>query len=123
MDWGEVYRTTYEDLVRFLHRKVWDVERARDLAQEAFVRALRYEPDRPKAWLFRVAGNLAKDEARTVLRRKRHLTLLRSEVEDEQRVSPPKKCSWKKNGGFSCGERWTNSTNGTEKSSCFGIQV
>ena len=99
VDWGEVYRTTYEDLVRFLHRKVWDVERARDLAQEAFVRALRYEPDRPKAWLFRVAVNLAKDEARTVLRRKRHLTLLRSEVEDEQRVPTPEEVLLKE-------ERW-----------------
>ncbi len=83
VDWGEVYRTTFEDLVRFLHRKVWDGERARDLAQEAFVRALRHDPERPRAWLFRVAANLARDEARTVIRRKRHLALLRNEAEGE----------------------------------------
>lgn len=87
VDWGEVYRTTFQELVRFLHRKVWDVERARDLAQEVFVRALRHDPDRPRAWLFKVALNLARDEARTVLRRKRHLALLRSEV-DADSASP-----------------------------------
>lgn len=80
-DWNEIYRSTLPDLVRFLHRKVWDEERARDLAQEAFVRALRHDPDRPRAWLFQVAANLARDEARMVLRRKRHLALLKSERE------------------------------------------
>ena len=38
-----------------------------DLAQEVFVRALREEPERPRAWLFTVASNLAKDEIRTVI--------------------------------------------------------
>ncbi len=82
-DWNELYRTTFPDLVRFLHRKVWDAERARDLAQEAFVRALRHEPKRPRPWLFQVAANLARDEARTALRRKRHLVLLKSEAESQ----------------------------------------
>jgi len=81
VDWGEVYRNTFEDLVRFLHRKMWDPERARDLAQEVFVRALRFEPEEPRAWLFTVASNLARDEARSVLRRKKHLALLRSEAD------------------------------------------
>jgi RNA polymerase sigma-70 factor (ECF subfamily) len=83
-DWGELYRTIFPDLVRFLHRKVWDLDRARDLAQEAFIRALENEPRRPRAWLFQVASNLARDEARTVVRRKRHLALLKSEAEDLQ---------------------------------------
>jgi DNA-directed RNA polymerase specialized sigma24 family protein len=39
--WTDVYRATYPDLVRYLHRKVWDEDRARDLAQEAFARARR----------------------------------------------------------------------------------
>ena len=81
IDWNDLYRSTFPDLVRFLHRKVWDAERARDLAQEAFVRALRHEPERPRAWLFQVAANLAKDEARMVIRRKKHLVLLKSEAE------------------------------------------
>ena len=85
-DWNEIYRSTFPDLVRFLHRKVWDAERARDLAQEAFVRALRHEPRRPRAWLFQVAANLARDEARTVLRRKKHLALLKTETEIDESV-------------------------------------
>ena len=87
VDWGEVYRTTFQELVRFLHRKVWDAERARDLAQEVFVRALRHDPEEPRAWVFKVALNLARDEARTVLRRKKHLVLLRNET--EERPGPP----------------------------------
>lgn len=87
-DWGELYRTIFPDLVRFLHRKVWDLDRARDLAQEAFVRALEHEPKKPKAWLFQVASNLARDEARTVVRRKRHLALLKGEAESLQASTP-----------------------------------
>ena len=81
IDWNDLYRTTFPELVRFLHRKVWDAERARDLAQEAFVRALQHEPKQPRAWLFQVAANLARDEARTAIRRKKHLVLLKTEVE------------------------------------------
>jgi len=89
VDWGEVYRATFQDLVRFLHRKVWDVERARDLAQEVFVRALRNDPEQPRAWVFKVALNLARDEARMVLRRKRHLALLKSESDERNRPPTP----------------------------------
>jgi RNA polymerase sigma factor (sigma-70 family) len=85
-NWSDLYRAVFPDLVRFLHRKVWDVERARDLAQECFVRALREEPERPRPWLFAVAANLARDEARTVLRRRKHLTLLKGEA--ERRAAP-----------------------------------
>lgn len=86
IDWNDLYRSTFPDLVRFLHRKVWDAERARDLAQEAFVRALTHEPKRPRPWLFQVAANLARDEARTVIRRKKHLVLLKSDAESHQAV-------------------------------------
>jgi len=88
VDWAAVYRTTYEDLVRFLHRKVWDPDRAHDLAQEAFVRALDHDPENPRAWLFTVAGNLARDEARTEIRRRRHLTLIKSETPDRDLEDP-----------------------------------
>jgi RNA polymerase sigma factor (sigma-70 family) len=86
IDWAQLHRDTFADLVRYLHRKVWDVERATDLAQEAFVRALHADRDadgpveNPRAWLFRIATNLAHDEARGAVRRRRHLTLLRSET-------------------------------------------
>ncbi|MGH7506476.1 MAG: sigma-70 family RNA polymerase sigma factor [Longimicrobiales bacterium] len=79
VDWADVYRTTYDDLVRYLYRKVWDAERAQELAQEAFVRVLDHTPDNARAWLFSVAGNLARDEVRTVIRRRKHLTLIKAE--------------------------------------------
>lgn len=82
VDWEEVYRTTYEALVRYLYRKVWDTDRAQDLAQEAFVRVLDDQPENPRAWLFTVATNLAHDEARMVIRRRKHLTLIKAESDD-----------------------------------------
>lgn len=89
-DWGDIHRSTYADLVRYLHRKVWDADRARDLAQEAFARALESggAPENPRAWLFRVASNLAKDEARSAVRRRRHLTLLRVETAQQEEPDP-----------------------------------
>jgi len=80
-DIAEVYRSTYRALVRFLYRKVWDAERAEDLAQEAFARALVHKPDNARGWLFVVAANMARDEARRAARERRHLTLLKSEPE------------------------------------------
>jgi len=78
-DLEELYRTTYPAVVRFLYRKVWDADRAQDLAQEVFVRAMAHQPEKPRAWVFAVAANLARDEARAAVRRKRHLTLLKSD--------------------------------------------
>jgi len=71
-----VYRETYADLVRFLHRKVWDADQAQDLAQETFVRALDHDPENPRAFVFTIAANLARDEARAAIRKKKHLTLM-----------------------------------------------
>lgn len=89
-DWAEVYRATYADLVRYLSWRVVDEDHAHDLAQEAFARVLDQDPANARALIFRVAVNLARDEARTVVRRKRHLALLRVEadVRAEASVSP-----------------------------------
>jgi RNA polymerase sigma factor (sigma-70 family) len=86
-DIAEVYRNTYPALVRFLYRKVWDAERAEDLAQEAFARALVHRPENTRGWLFVVAANMARDEARRAAREKRHLTLLKGEP-DAVRSAP-----------------------------------
>ncbi|PYP09145.1 MAG: hypothetical protein DMD56_11380, partial [Gemmatimonadetes bacterium] len=83
-DLAEVYRTTYRALVRFLYRKVWDAERAEDLAQEAFVRAVVHKPDNARGWLFIVAANMARDEARRAARERRHLTLLTAEPQESR---------------------------------------
>jgi RNA polymerase sigma-70 factor (ECF subfamily) len=81
-DIAEVYKTTYRALVRFLYRKVWDADRAEDLAQEAFARALVHKPENARGWLFVVAANMARDEARRAMREKRHLTLLTNDAPD-----------------------------------------
>jgi RNA polymerase sigma-70 factor (ECF subfamily) len=88
IDWATVYTETYSDLVRFLHRKVWDADRAQDLAQEVFVKALGSNPDNPRAWLFTVANNLARDEARAAVRQKKHLVLIKGEAEARQETAP-----------------------------------
>ncbi|MBX6362625.1 MAG: sigma-70 family RNA polymerase sigma factor [Gemmatimonadetes bacterium] len=80
VDWAAVYRARYPALVRFLYRKVWDADRAQELAQEAFLRALGQAPDDPVAWLYRVAGNLARDEARRAARWRRGLARLAREA-------------------------------------------
>jgi RNA polymerase sigma-70 factor, ECF subfamily len=89
IDWGALYQELYPGLVRYLHSKVWNTDRARELAQEVFVRALNATPSEPRAWLFTVAANLARDEVKHVVRRKKHLALLTSETRHEPpRVDP-----------------------------------
>jgi RNA polymerase sigma-70 factor (ECF subfamily) len=89
IDWGALYTELYPGLVRYLHSKVWDADRACELAQEVFVRALNARPDNPRAWLFTVAANLAHDEMRLVVRRKKHLALVKTELAaDPPRIDP-----------------------------------
>src|SRR5688572_20113871 len=87
IDWAALYQEMYPGLVRYLHCKVWDVDRARELAQDVFVRALSARPENPRAWLFTVAANIARDESRLVLRRKKHLALLKRDP-DPPREDP-----------------------------------
>ena len=89
IDWAAVYQEVYPGLVRYLHARVWDADRAAELAQDVFVRALAARPDNPRAWLFTVAANIANDETRLVLRRRKHLALLKVEATSEPaRVDP-----------------------------------
>lgn len=83
-DWEAVYRAIYEDVFRFLSWMLWDDDRAKDLTQEAFARVIGQDADNPRGLVFRVASNLARDEARLIVRRKRHLKLLR--VEEDVRA-------------------------------------
>jgi len=52
------------------------------------VRVLDEEPDNPRAFVISVAVNLARDEARTAARRKKHLTRLKNETELRQEMTP-----------------------------------
>src|SRR5947209_762744 len=86
-DLAEVYRTTYRALVRFLYRKVWDAERAEDLAQEAFARALIHKPESARVWPFIGAADMARDDARRAARERRLLTLLTAEPQESTLAS------------------------------------
>lgn len=87
-DWESVYRSTYAEVVAFLSRMLLDHERAKELAQEAFARVLGIDATNPRGLVFRTAANLARDEARMIVRRKRHLKLLKVE-EDARAAEPP----------------------------------
>ena len=83
-DVDRLFRSYNEMLVRYLTRRLGDRDWAEEVAQETFVRALRQESiTNERAWLFSVANNLVRDEARKDARRRRHLELLREETRDE----------------------------------------
>lgn len=65
--------------MRLLYRRTGDPDRAQDLAQEVFVRALESPPANPKPWLFAVALNLARDDGRARVRHGHRLELLKGE--------------------------------------------
>src|SRR5687767_11204993 len=72
----QLYHSTYTSVVRFLYRRVWDLGRGQALAPEGVVRGMNHRPEKPRARVFAVAGHLARGEARSAMRRKKHLTLL-----------------------------------------------
>ena len=89
-DVERLFRTYHDPLVRYLTRRLGDRDWAEEVAQETFVRALRQkELQNERAWLFAVATNLVRDEARKDVRRRRHLELLREEAKAESVVEPP----------------------------------
>jgi RNA polymerase sigma factor (sigma-70 family) len=71
----ELFEAYHDAIYRYLVRLTGDGDLAADLAQETFVRWVEREPDRdnPRAWLYTVATNLARDHGRVGARR---LTLM-----------------------------------------------
>ena len=75
--------------MRYLARRLGDRDWAEEIAQETFLRALRQETIvSERAWLFAVATNLVRDEARKDARRRKHLDLLREQARAEEVVEP-----------------------------------
>jgi RNA polymerase sigma-70 factor (ECF subfamily) len=81
-DVGRLFELYYESLVRMLHRRTGDRDRAEDLAQETFARAVAAPPLNPRPWLFAVALNLVREDGRRAVRQGRRLQLLRAESDD-----------------------------------------
>lgn len=68
-DWQELYLLLGERVFRMLHRMMGDAETAADLAHDTFVRIHQcrdqYNGRGPIAgWVFRIAGNIGRDEIR-----------------------------------------------------------
>lgn len=82
-DVGQLFETYHEALVRMLWRRTGDRDRAEDIAQETFARAVVAPPRNPRPWLFAVALNLVREDARKGLRQGRRLQLLKNEAEPE----------------------------------------
>ncbi|HJO02523.1 MAG TPA: sigma-70 family RNA polymerase sigma factor [Acidobacteriota bacterium] len=76
MDLEQIYRQQYGPLVGFINRRLGDLARSEELAQEAFVRAIRNQPRNPRSWLYTVAANLVRDEGRRIAVRRSHLRLV-----------------------------------------------
>jgi len=78
-DLTQLFEQHYESLVRMLYRRTGDRDRAEDLAQETFARAVAAPPNNPRPWLFAVALNLVREDGRRTVRQGRRLELLRAE--------------------------------------------
>jgi RNA polymerase sigma-70 factor (ECF subfamily) len=84
-----LFRTYHAPLVRFLTRRLGDRDQAEELAQETFVRALRQETiASERSWLFAVASNLLRDEARRAARERARHERIRVEAESDPPAEP-----------------------------------
>jgi RNA polymerase sigma-70 factor (ECF subfamily) len=84
-----LFATYHAPLVRFLTRRVGDSDWAEEIAQETFVRAMKQETiTSERSWLFAVATNLVRDEARRDARHRRRLELMREEAKSDAVVAP-----------------------------------
>ncbi|MGH7623643.1 MAG: sigma factor, partial [Gemmatimonadaceae bacterium] len=74
VDLDRLFREYHQPLVRYLTRRLGDRDWAEEIAQETFLRALRQETIvSERSWLFAVATNLVRDDARKQARRRRRL--------------------------------------------------
>ena len=84
-----LFKAYHVPLVRFLTRRLGDRDWAEELAQETFVRALKQdEIASERSWLFAVASNLVRDEARRDARERKRRDLMRVQAEAESAVEP-----------------------------------
>jgi RNA polymerase sigma-70 factor (ECF subfamily) len=84
-DTERLFREYHAMLVRYLTRRLGDRDWAEEVAQETFVRALRQESIvNERSWLFAVANNLVRDEARRIGRQRKHLELLAAESRERE---------------------------------------
>lgn len=76
---ADLFREYHASLVRMLTRRTGDADRAEEIAQEVFARAVVAPPRNPRPWLFAVALNLVREEGRRSVRQARRLVLYKVE--------------------------------------------
>ena len=74
-DLAQLFEQYYASLVRMLYRRTGDRDRAEEIAQETFARAVAAPPHNPRPWLFAVALNLVREDGRRAATRGRRLEL------------------------------------------------
>jgi RNA polymerase sigma-70 factor, ECF subfamily len=88
-DVDRLFREYHQPLVRYLTRRLGDRDWADEVAQETFLRAVKQETIvSERSWLFAVATNLVRDEARKDARRRQRLELLRAQARIDDIVDP-----------------------------------
>ena len=84
-----LFEAYHQPLVRYLTRQMGDRDWAEEIAQETFVRALKQDViASERSWIFAVAMNLMRDEARRDARHRRRLELMREEAKAGSVVMP-----------------------------------
>jgi len=84
------FRENYQDLLRYLTRRTGSADRASDVAQDTYLRlaalsSTNLDVQNPRAYVYRIAGNLATDAARRDGRLATHLAVVAA---DEADASP-----------------------------------
>jgi RNA polymerase sigma-70 factor (ECF subfamily) len=88
-DIDRLFREYHQPLVRYLTRRLGDRDWAEEVAQETVLRAVKQDTlTSERSWLFAVATNLVRDEARKDARRRRPMELLREQAKAEEAVEP-----------------------------------
>lgn len=82
-----LFEEYHESLVRMLYRRTGDRDRAEEIAQEVFARAVAAPPRNPRPWLFAVALNLVREAGRKAVRQQRRLVLYKAE--QPEATEPP----------------------------------
>src|ERR1700742_3374593 len=89
MDFHALFDAEYAPVYRYLAHRLGDESAAEDLASETFLRAYRardtYVPGSPRAWLFAIATNLLRDDARGRMSRDAAIVAIAGQAE---RVAP-----------------------------------
>jgi len=88
LDVEKLFSEHYEGLFRYLVRLTGDSDLAADVTQETFVRLVEKKPDNTgiRAWLYRVATNVVRDDARI---RRRRIELLHRSPDRLPHGDPP----------------------------------